>query len=325
MAFTQRLIDEGVDPSVGSVGDALDNALAETTVGSFKNEVIRRQGPWRHVNQVELATAEWVVWFNTERPHEYLDDFTPEAVEKLTTITDAPHQRQGDSTQPVSGLTGTAHCTDRRCLTQCPRWLFSRLCPISGARSDRCRRRNSRPARSCGTRDPGARRSLLRAPAFISPVELPARACLPNFRVLTSDGWLVTRMGVISDEFWAAVESLMPSDVGKRGNRFGDHRQILEGIAWRFRTGSPWRDLPADFGPWQTVWKRHHRWSLDGTYDAMFAQVAAAFGMDEAMVEDLEKLLSVDSTSVRAHQHCAGARSDTLNTGGSVELQESCR
>uniref|UniRef100_A0A5Q5BHS0 Integrase, catalytic region n=1 Tax=Mycobacterium sp. (strain MCS) TaxID=164756 RepID=A0A5Q5BHS0_MYCSS len=83
VAFTQRLIDEGVDPSVGSVGDALDNALAETTVGSFKNEVIRRQGPWRDVNQVELATAEWVVWFNTERPHEYLDDFTPEAVEKL--------------------------------------------------------------------------------------------------------------------------------------------------------------------------------------------------------------------------------------------------
>ena len=81
--LVQRLIDEGVDPSVGSVGDALDNALAETTVGSFKNELIRRQGPWRDVNQVELATAEWVVWFNTERPHEYLDDFTPEAVEKL--------------------------------------------------------------------------------------------------------------------------------------------------------------------------------------------------------------------------------------------------
>ena len=83
VAFTQRLIDEGVDPSVGSVGDALDNALAETTVGSFKNELIRRQGPWRDVNQVEIATAEWVVWFNTERPHEYLDDFTPEAAEKL--------------------------------------------------------------------------------------------------------------------------------------------------------------------------------------------------------------------------------------------------
>jgi len=60
-----------------------NNALAETTVGSFKNELIRRQGPWRDVNQVALATAQWVVWFNTERPHEYLDDFTPEAAEKL--------------------------------------------------------------------------------------------------------------------------------------------------------------------------------------------------------------------------------------------------
>ena len=150
-----------------------------------------------------------------------------------------------------------------------------------------------------------------------------ARACLPNLKAFTSDDWPVTRMGVISDEFWAAVESVMPSDVGKRGNRFGDHRLILEGIAWRFRTGSPWRDMPADFGPWQTVWKRHHRWSLDGTYDKMFAQVAEAFGMDAEMVEDLEKLLSVDSTSVRAHQHSAGARSDTLATGGSVELQES--
>jgi putative transposase len=83
VAFTQRLLDEGVDPSVGSVGDALDNALAETTVGSFKNELIRRQGPWRDVNHVEIATAQWVLWFNTERPHEYLDDFAPEAVEQL--------------------------------------------------------------------------------------------------------------------------------------------------------------------------------------------------------------------------------------------------
>ena len=111
----------------------------------------------------------------------------------------------------------------------------------------------------------------------------------------------------------------MPSDEGKRGNRFSDHRLIAEGIAWRFRTGSPWRDLPADFGPWQTVWKRHHRWSLDGTYDEMFAQVAAVFESDAEMVADIKNLLSVDSTTVRAHQHCAGARSDTLHTGGIVE------
>jgi len=83
VALTRRLIDEGIDPSVGSVGDALDNAMAETTVGSFKNELIRRQGPWRDVDQVELGTAEWVAWFNTERPHENLNDLTPETVEKL--------------------------------------------------------------------------------------------------------------------------------------------------------------------------------------------------------------------------------------------------
>nr|WP_245720808.1 IS5 family transposase [Nocardia pseudovaccinii] len=142
---------------------------------------------------------------------------------------------------------------------------------------------------------------------------------------MTGEDWPVTRMDVISDEFWSAVEPVMPSDKGKRGNRFGDHRLMLEGIAWRFRTGSPWRDLPADFGPWQTVWKRHHRWSLDGTYDEMFTRAAAVFGFHTEMACDIEKLLSVDSTSARAHQHAAGARSDTLATGGSVELQESRR
>ncbi len=67
VALTTRLIDAGVDPSVGSVGDALDNALAETTVGSFKNELIHRQGPWPDVDHVEIETLTWVDWFNTER------------------------------------------------------------------------------------------------------------------------------------------------------------------------------------------------------------------------------------------------------------------
>jgi putative transposase len=83
IAFTTRLVEAGVDPSVGSVGDALDNALAETTVGSFKNELIRRQGPWRDVDHVEVETLNWVDWFNNQRPHEYLDDLTPAAAEQL--------------------------------------------------------------------------------------------------------------------------------------------------------------------------------------------------------------------------------------------------
>lgn len=59
----------------------------------------------------------------------------------------------------------------------------------------------------------------------------------------------------------------MPSSDGKRGNRFRDHRTIVEGIVYRFRTGIAWRDLPERFGPWQTVWKRHRRFSEDGTWD----------------------------------------------------------
>jgi len=76
-AFTQRLIDEGVDPSVGSVGDAYDNALAESQIGAYKAELIRPEGPWRDVDHVEFETLEWVDWFNTERPHESIDDLTP--------------------------------------------------------------------------------------------------------------------------------------------------------------------------------------------------------------------------------------------------------
>ena len=82
--------------------------MAETTVGSFKNELIHRQGPWGDVDQVELGTAEWVAWFNTERPHEHLDDLTPRPSRSITTLTDIPCRGQGDPTTEVSGLAGAA-------------------------------------------------------------------------------------------------------------------------------------------------------------------------------------------------------------------------
>jgi len=82
-AFTQRLIDEGVDPSVGSVGDAYDNALAESQIGAYKTELIQPEGPWRDVEHVELETLTWVDWFNHERPHESVDDLTPIEVEQV--------------------------------------------------------------------------------------------------------------------------------------------------------------------------------------------------------------------------------------------------
>lgn len=108
MALTSRLIEEGIDPSVGSVGDALDNAMAETTVGSFKTELIRRQRPWRDIDQVELATAEWVEWFNTERPHNELDDFPPKRSRGSTTLTDSTCEKQADPTSRVSGHSGAS-------------------------------------------------------------------------------------------------------------------------------------------------------------------------------------------------------------------------
>jgi transposase InsO family protein len=67
MRYTDRLADGGIAPSVGSRGDAYDNALAESVIGLFKTEVIRRQGPWRSLEAVELATLTWVDWFNTRR------------------------------------------------------------------------------------------------------------------------------------------------------------------------------------------------------------------------------------------------------------------
>jgi putative transposase len=68
-AFTSRLIEAGVDASVGSVGDGYDNALAETTIGLYKTEKIDREGPWRTLAEVELATLEWVDWYNHTRLH----------------------------------------------------------------------------------------------------------------------------------------------------------------------------------------------------------------------------------------------------------------
>ena len=67
MRYTSRLADAGIAPSVGSRGDSYDNALAESIIGLFKTEVIRRLGPWRHAEAVEFATLDWVDWFNHRR------------------------------------------------------------------------------------------------------------------------------------------------------------------------------------------------------------------------------------------------------------------
>jgi transposase InsO family protein len=67
MRYAERLVDVGAAPSLGSAGDAYDNALAESVIGLFKTEVIHRRGPWRGFDDVEYATLEWVAWFNQQR------------------------------------------------------------------------------------------------------------------------------------------------------------------------------------------------------------------------------------------------------------------
>jgi len=129
------------------------------------------------------------------------------------------------------------------------------------------------------------------------------------------DYGLMVRADVISDELWALLEPVLPGVAGRPGRPWNDHRRTLEGIVWRFRTGSPWRDLPSEFGAYQSVWGRHRRWSTDGTYTKLFAAVQA-----NACAEDWELMgtISVDSTSIRAHQHSAGARFHD-HTGGRIE------
>jgi putative transposase len=89
--YTERLAEAGVEPSVGSVGDSYDNALAETINGLYKAEVIHRRGPWRSCEAVEFATLEWVDWFNNRRLLEPIGNIPPaEAEERYYAMLDEP-------------------------------------------------------------------------------------------------------------------------------------------------------------------------------------------------------------------------------------------
>ena len=75
--YTNRLTEAGISPSVGSVGDSYDNALAESVIGLYKTELIRQRGPWRDRDQVEYATLEYVDWFNHRRLLEPIGHIPP--------------------------------------------------------------------------------------------------------------------------------------------------------------------------------------------------------------------------------------------------------
>ncbi len=109
--------------------------------------------------------------------------------------------------------------------------------------------------------------------------------------------------GDLTNAEWDRLESFLPRG-GTRGGRWSDHRRVINGVLYRVRTGVQWRDLPERFGPWETVYKRHRRWSADGTWKMLLSRIQAA----EDAAGRIDWDVSVDSTAVRAHQHAAGAR-----------------
>ncbi len=121
----------------------------------------------------------------------------------------------------------------------------------------------------------------------------------------------------LTDKEWERLVPLMPAHP-RQGHRWNDHRTVIDGILFRTRAGCPWRDLPPGYGNWKSVYGRHRRWSLDGTWEKILGALRA--GCDEA--EGAGWAISVDSTVVRGHQHAAGARRDrpaVADRGGSTE------
>ncbi len=107
------------------------------------------------------------------------------------------------------------------------------------------------------------------------------------------------RESLLDDAQWTLIEPLLPPQCSGRGRPMRDHRQVVEGVIYRYRCGLAWRDLPSSFGPWQTVWKRHRRFSGDGTWD----KVLAALLTHADAAGEIDWTVSVDSTINRAHQH----------------------
>ena len=140
ISYTERLAEAGIVPSVGSVGDSYDNALAETVIGLFKAEVIHRLGPWRSLEAVEFATLEWVDWFNNRRLLEPIGNVPPPRPKTATTPSWKPamSRRRTQTNLPP----GNPARFSRRCRPRVepalPRWC--RLSPTASAYPDQLAR-----------------------------------------------------------------------------------------------------------------------------------------------------------------------------------------
>ncbi|MEU1969702.1 IS5 family transposase [Micromonospora sediminicola] len=112
--------------------------------------------------------------------------------------------------------------------------------------------------------------------------------------------------GDLTDEQWSVLEPLLPASVGRGRPAVWSRRLLINGIRWRVRTGCPWRDLPPEYGPWQTVYGLFRRWQRSGVW----AQVLTALQARADAAGLICWEVNVDSTICRAHQHAAGARHD---------------
>jgi transposase len=109
----------------------------------------------------------------------------------------------------------------------------------------------------------------------------------------------------LSNEQWERLRPLLPPQHARRGRRPKDHRQIVNGVLWLNRTGAPWRDLPEEYGPWQTVATRFYRWRRAGIWDRVLAELQQQANVEGTLDWSLHH---VDGTIIRAHQHAAGAQ-----------------
>ena len=123
-----------------------------------------------------------------------------------------------------------------------------------------------------------------------------------NGGILVQGGVMSTnrRRYEISDEGWGRIKDMLPPErTGKPGRPSGDNRTAVNGILWIVRSGAPWRDLPERYGSWSSLYDRFARWSETGVIEQIFETLAVDADMQD---------LSLDSTSIKVHQHAAGAK-----------------
>lgn len=112
----------------------------------------------------------------------------------------------------------------------------------------------------------------------------------------------------LTDEQWTKLQPHLPPRKPGPGRPRKDDREILDALLWLAKTGAPWRDLPPEFGSWRTVYSRFRRWREAGVWDKLFERVLAVAAEGEVV-----DAYFVDGSTVRAHQHAAGAK------GGSAD------